>query len=374
MLAMGEGVIQTGACLEVSGRRFTTAAVAGDLATWQETLAAAHRDHVSPRCLCTPAGAPMVVYRREIYHVRRMPNGGPSHGPGCRSHALLDELDPPEEDTSLYYPKTRYVRLAPASAAVELGARASGSGHRRDAAPIADILRLLWKRAGLCRWSTGWRPRPWRAVARSLHTAAQALKVGDEAVANRLVTLAAEGETAPLASRAETSLRMRRSIVFAIAPIAAVRQTTRDILVAPWGTERVWCEDSSILSAYNDAASRSKACEGGYVVGMLALYFDRSWRSLDWSFLSVTHAWHPYVEAPQSKLYEQLVGAHRRFSIPSSKPGETKAPWAVLWDCIGGPRAIVPDSEESPHTIHSPWRWRPEGALPRAVPPSTLPS
>lgn len=316
----------------------------------------------------------MVVYRREIYHVRRMPNGGPNHAPGCRSHALLDALDPPDEDTSLYYPKTRYLRLPQApDAAVELGARGSVSEHRRDAAPIAEILGQLWKRAGLCRWGAGWRPRPWRAVARSLCTAAQAMNVGDEPLASRLVTLADDGETAPLASRIETALQKRRSIVFAIAPIAAVRRTTRDILIAPWGTERVWCEDSSILSAYNDAALRSKACERGYVVGILALYFDRSWRCLDWSFLSVTHAWHPYVEAPQSKLYEQLVGANRRFSIPTSKPGETRAPWAVLWDCIGGPRAMVPDLEESPRTIHTPWRWRPEGALPRAVPSSTPP-
>ena len=304
----------------------------------------------------------MVVYRREIFHVRRMPNGGPQHASECRSHALLDSIDPPEESEGLYYPRARYLESgrAASGAPVELSARAT-AGARRSVTPLRDIFLLLWKRAGLCRWSPGWRARPWRAVAHALREAAGSVVLGDGPLSERLVLLG--GGDGGLRKPEETTTVAPISL--AIGPIAFVRRTTRDIIVAPWGTERFWCENPAIENAHQEAASRKDASGRGYVVGILALYHQRSWRCTDWDFLSLTHAWHPYFEASQAQLYEELVRTARRFSIPRAR--ELQSPWAVLWDAEGGPRAVIPELASGP-TVHPPWRWRAGGPLPRVGP------
>ena len=353
---------------DVAGRVFAADTVLDRFDEWQGALERAHRDRLPTRCLCTPDGVPMVVYRRGVFHFRRAPNGGHAHAPDCRSHALVESPDEDGPDESLYYPRTTF--LANDGTALQLPDEFDASAThgrrvvRRRSATLSTILLAIWKRAGLCRWQAGLRPAPWRKVAHALREASVDFRLGAASLRERLVVFADQAEAMPLCRRPHRP-GARAPLVLAVGPVSFVRATARDMLVAPWGTDRIWCEDPKCLVAYEEVAARAAAVQAGYVVALLAVYWSKNWRCREWSFHAMTHAWHPFDSPEQGKLYQELVAQQRRFSIPSAM-GQ-RPPWALLWDAAGGPRAIIPDDGEfEPRTVYRPWRWGAQGRLPRA--------
>lgn len=352
----------------VAGRVFVAETVLDRFDEWQTALERAHRDRLPTRCLCTQEGVPMVVYRREVFHVRRMPNGGPAHAPDCRSHALIEFPAEDAPDASLYYPQTTFLANDGTASQLPDGFGASAT-HRlraaaRPSATLSTILLAAWKRAGLCRWQAGLRPAPWRRVAHALREASVELRLGDGSLCERLVIFADAAEGMPLSRRAHRE-GASAPLVLAVGPVSFARPTVRDILVAPWGGDRIWCEDPKCLAEYEEAAARVVVVPAGYIVALLAVYWNRNWRCREWSFHAMTHAWHPFDSPEQGKLYQELVAQQRRFSIPLA--AAQRPPWAVLWDADGGPRAIIPDDGDlEPQTVYRPWRWGEQGRLPRA--------
>ena len=58
----------------------------------QDSLAAVYETQERPRCLCVPGGVEMYVAKHRQYVVKRMPDTGKHHHPGCSSY----EPDPQE--------------------------------------------------------------------------------------------------------------------------------------------------------------------------------------------------------------------------------------------------------------------------------------
>ncbi len=52
----------------------------------QEALALVHDTLERPRCLCMPGGVEMYVARHSLFVVKRMPDSGSAHHPGCPSY------------------------------------------------------------------------------------------------------------------------------------------------------------------------------------------------------------------------------------------------------------------------------------------------
>ena len=54
---------------------------------FQAALEAAYKSRVRPICLCAEPGLPMYIAHLETtYVIKRMPDSGDSHGPGCESY------------------------------------------------------------------------------------------------------------------------------------------------------------------------------------------------------------------------------------------------------------------------------------------------
>jgi hypothetical protein len=327
---------------------------------WQAALENAYRSRSQVRCLCTNDGVPMVVYRREIFHVRRAPNGGPAHAADCRSHALLGDTFFEEPDAILYYPES--VFLVDGTYAergrdlLESGPARRGIAKTRTS--LRTLFRIVWKRAGLCRSHD--RPLPWPAVARFVRKGAALIRIGACDFSDRLIV----AEDRPLGPVPSPRDARRARLHLSIALVSSVRATARDILITTSSGEQIWCDDAACLSAYRATAERTSQLAGAQVVALLAIYHQNNWRCRDWVYRSVTRAWHPFESIEQGRLYEQLASERRRFSIPLAHGSEI--PWAVIWDAEGGPRAIVSENaSEVPKTAYPRWRWGKQRRLPR---------
>lgn len=153
-----------------------------------DTLAEAHRRRARPRCLCRPEGTPMYVARLgEGFIVKRMPETGGEHAPGCASHGAHVESDDgnkhrqakeqerPEDDTNtidLAFPLTAAAGQPTGRPSRNLHGQSTSRGLSLDA-----LLRLLWDQAGLNEWHPAFaRRRTWAVVRwRLLKAAAQTL-------------------------------------------------------------------------------------------------------------------------------------------------------------------------------------------------------
>lgn len=164
-------------------------------------LAAAHADHVRPKCLCLNDGLEMYVARLgEGFIVKRMPNSGSRHAPDCPSYEPPPESsglgqvlgsaiseDPANGQTtlklgfSLTRLGSREVPTAPGSAAAD---SAQSKGTKLT---LRSLLHYLWDQAGLTRWQPGFAgKRSWGTVRRHLLLAAEHMVARGAALQQRL--------------------------------------------------------------------------------------------------------------------------------------------------------------------------------------------
>jgi Protein of unknown function (DUF1173) len=150
-------------------------------------LAAAHAEHLRPRCMCLIAGVEMYVARLgEGFILKRMPGTGSRHAPHCPSY------EPPPEASGLGQvlgsaihedPATGTTALRLAFSLSKLGGRAampapgtpSGSaGSDGTKLTLRALLHYLWDQAELTRWHPGWASkRSWGLMRRQLMLAAE---------------------------------------------------------------------------------------------------------------------------------------------------------------------------------------------------------
>ena len=182
-------------------RRFAMAGHAIDatdplLQTW---LARIHGTAERPRCLCVPGGVQMYVACYGQYQIKRMPDTGHRHHPGCPAYApegglsglgaLLGgavlEAEPGQVELRVDFPWTRLggrrVNHAPGSDEV------NEVTVRPQRMSLLALLHFLFERAGLNRWSPAMIGlRSQRKVQHDLMSAARDIRVKGIALSERL--------------------------------------------------------------------------------------------------------------------------------------------------------------------------------------------
>lgn len=166
----------------IAGRQFRT-----DSSGFAEAIAAAHAEHLRPRCLCLHEGIEMYVARLgDGFIVKRMPNTGSQHAPDCPSY------EPPAEFSGLGQvlgsaitedPATGETTLKLGFSISKLGGRSTTPAHGSASDSVVSdgtklslrgLLHYLWDQAELTRWHPGFAgKRSWATVRRHLLQAAE---------------------------------------------------------------------------------------------------------------------------------------------------------------------------------------------------------
>jgi Protein of unknown function (DUF1173) len=169
--------------------RFDGEILQSDNPRFASRVALAHSRRIRPYCMCLPSGEGIEVYvarRFEKYHLKRMPNSGPSHAPGCdhyephddltglgqlRGQAIIDDEATGETLLKLAFPMSRGpARLAMANAN-EVKPSVKSDGTKLS---IRGLLHYLWNEARLTHWHPKMRgKRGWGLVRNELLRAAE---------------------------------------------------------------------------------------------------------------------------------------------------------------------------------------------------------
>ncbi|HEY1393732.1 MAG TPA: DUF1173 domain-containing protein, partial [Methylibium sp.] len=179
------GTTAPSATYEVGGRRFEIGSP-----DFAEAIAEAHTSRLRPRCTCQLEGVEMYVARLAGpsggYIVKRMPDTGSLHAPGCPSYeppaefsglgqvlgsAIIEDPATGETTLTLDFPLTQVPgRAAPPPAGGD-GDSVSSSGTKLS---LRGLLHYLWDQAELTRWHPGFAGRRnWAMVRRHLLQAAE---------------------------------------------------------------------------------------------------------------------------------------------------------------------------------------------------------
>jgi hypothetical protein len=169
--------------------RFGTEILTTEDPKFLSRVALAHSRRVRPFCMCLEKGDGIEVYiarRFEKYHLKRMPNSGPGHSPGCdhyephddltglgqlRGQAIIDDETTGETLLKLAFPMSRGpARLAMATAnEAKLSVKSDGTKLS-----IRGLLHYLWNEAQLTHWHPKMRgKRGWGLVRNELLRAAE---------------------------------------------------------------------------------------------------------------------------------------------------------------------------------------------------------
>jgi Protein of unknown function (DUF1173) len=183
------GITAPSAVYEIAGRRFEIGT-----SGFAEAVADSHAAHQRPRCMCLVEGIEMYVARLgDGYIVKRMPDSGSKHAPGCPSY------EPPAESSGLGQvlgsaitedPTTGETTLKLDFSMSKISGRTAIPTAGGDSDSVASsgtkltlrgLLHYLWDQAELTRWQPGFAGRRTWSTARKhlLETAGNKIARGD---------------------------------------------------------------------------------------------------------------------------------------------------------------------------------------------------
>lgn len=153
----------------------------------QQLLGRAHAGHVRPLCECRVPGVPMYVAATSSgFIVKRMPNSGAEHDPGCTSweppvgvsglgQVIGDAItDNPDDGTSTLrfgFSLSKGAGRAPDAAGESVADTVVSDGHKLT---LRSLLHYLWDEAGLTSWTQRMDGRRnWRVVSWHLRQAGE---------------------------------------------------------------------------------------------------------------------------------------------------------------------------------------------------------
>ena len=335
----------------------------------QDALAAVYESQERPRCLCVPGGIEMYVARHRQYVVKRMPDTGRQHHPGCSSY----EPDPQESGLGELMGEAVLERD---SGQIELRvdfpwARTCGRGVARSeprdvtevgVAPRRMSLRALthylFQRAGFNRWSPAMEGKRSQGVLRKhLQEAAKDLTVKGVALADRLYVPEAFSEATHFeaAQRRRTKLAVLRPDDVQ-APLAIVLGEFKSVDSTASGS-RVWIKhmpDAPLLVA-NKTWERmvrvfaplfeARDADSGHKARLIMTALIRARREhtyeLDAASMMLTSAhWIPVEGVHELPLIDALVVAHRRFIKPLRYDARRDVAFPNVLLLDSGPQAV----------------------------------
>ena len=335
----------------------------------QDALSGVYETQERPRCLCVPGGVEMYVAKHRQYVVKRMPDTGKHHHPGCSSY----EPDPQESGLGELMGEAVLEReLGKVELRVDFpwtrtSGRTVARREPRDVAEVGAVRRrmslravthYLFERAGFNRWSPAMEGKRSQGVLHKyLHEAAEDLTVKGVALADRLYVPEQFSE----ATRFETAQRRRSKLAVLNAddehaPLAIVLGEFKAVDSAALGN-RVWIKhmpDAPLLVASKTwermlrvfaPLFEARDTDAGHKVRLVITALIRARREHTYEIdaasmmLTSTH-WIPVEGVHELPLIDALVVAHRRFIKPLRYDArrDVAFPNALLLD--SGPHAV----------------------------------
>ncbi len=153
---------------------------------WESQLEKAYAEKERPRCMCQQAGVEMYVAKiAGKLFIKRMPNSGAQHAPGCESYeppselsglgqvlgtAIEENVDDGVTALKLGFSLTKGANRAAPTASGEESDSVKTDGNKLT---LRGCLHYLWEQSGLNRWSPAMDgKRNWFVVRKFLHRAA----------------------------------------------------------------------------------------------------------------------------------------------------------------------------------------------------------
>ena len=167
--------------------RIGTTEVSLDAGDFEATLARAHAARDRPLCLCRTSGVPMYVASLSDRHIlKRMPETGPQHDPGCDSYEAPYELSgfghvagsaiQENADDGVTVLKLDFsLSKTGAKAASDPGQGGDAGSVKTDGSKLSlrALLHYLWDQAEFNRWRPGMTgKRNWAVIRKFLDEAA----------------------------------------------------------------------------------------------------------------------------------------------------------------------------------------------------------
>lgn len=331
----------------MEGQRFSLdgRVIDADDPALQDVLARLRASSTRLRCMCVPDGVEMYVAFHRQYLVKRMPDSGPRHHPGCPSFEpgpgasglgeLMGEavvrLDRERFELHVGFPWMRSAK------------RAVARGEPADAAEVARTRRrmslralthFLFERAGFNRWTPAMAGKRGQGVLhRHLMLAAEDLRVAGVALAERLYVPEpfSEERKAELAERRRARLAILQPREDSL-PMALVIGEFKSSEPSVAG-RRIWirhmpdaplvAEDQTWRRIERGFASlfEAREADGGQGLRLLLSALIRARREDTYeielaSLMLASETWIPLEGVHEAPLVRALVAQGRRFIKP----------------------------------------------------------
>jgi Protein of unknown function (DUF1173) len=339
---------------------------------WQTVLSRVHETSERPRCLCVPGGVEMYVAQHRQFVIKRMPETGSQHHPGCLSYELpaqqsgLGELlgeavlesGPGAVDLRVDFPWTRTTGRTAARGEGDPEAEVAVTKRRMS---LRALMHYLFERAGFNRWTPAMQGRRDQGVLHKyLMEAAEDVSVKGLALIERLYV----PEPFTEAGKADAAQRRRDKLAVlrprdGHSPLALVLGEFKASDATADG-RRVWIKhmpDAPLLIA-SKAWSRiekvfaplfeARDADTGHGVRLMLAALVRARREYTYeidagSLMMTTEHWIPIEAIHELPLVHALVDQQRRFV----KPLRYDAAMAAVF-----PNALLVDMGARPVPLH----------------------
>lgn len=347
---------------EVGGRRFETLTIG-----FAEVIAEAHVSHQRPRCMCLVEGVEMYVARLgDGYIVKRMPNTGSHHAPGCPSY------EPPAEASGLGQVLGSAITEDPATGetTLKLDFPLSKMPGRSTVPPVGGdsnsvttdgtklslrgLLHYLWNQAELTRWHPGFAgKRSWATVRRHLLQAAEHKIARGQALQSRLYI----PEIFSVEQRAAINTRRLAKWAEAVAspgkpqPLMLMLAEVKEIVPARYGykamikhvPDQAFAMDERLYRRLGRRFDTELALWGAtedlhmVMIATFSVAAGGVPTILDVSLMLVTRHWLPVEDGFEKQLIERLVAEGRSFvkGLRYNLGSGSALASATLTDCEG---------------------------------------
>lgn len=338
----------------------------------QEALAKVYDTSERPRCLCVPNGVEMYIARHRRFVIKRMPDSGSAHHPGCPSFepeaqlsglgeligdAVLESV-PGQVELCVDFPWARMTgRSVPRGEPHEV----VEVGVPRLRMTLRALLHFLFERAGFNRWSPAMAGKRNQGVlCKYLLEAAEEIMVKGVPLAQRLYVPEPFSETA----KAEVAGRRREKLAVlrphdGQTPLALVVGDYKGNDVTAQG-RRVWIRhmpDAPLLIAARNweriervfaPLFEARDADTGHPVRLVMAALIRARREYTYeieavSLMLTSEHWIPLEGVHELPLVIALVAQHRRFVKPLRYDARSAAAF---------PNALLLDAGPAPVPLH----------------------
>jgi hypothetical protein len=373
----------------------------------QDALARAYQSPSRPRCLCVPGGVEMYVARHREYVIKRMPDTGDRHHPGCPSFEpeagqsglgelvgqAVIEVEPGRVELRVGFP---WERMTGRTVARGEPAEPAEVVQPRRRMSLRALMHFLFERAGFNRWSPAMEGKRNQGVLHKYLTeAADDVLVKGTALGDRLYV------PEPFSEQRKSDAAQRRRAKLAILrphdghwPLAVVLGEFKGCDDTALG-KRIWIRhmpDVPLLAS-NRLWERTERVFGplfeardadtgvGVHLMMAALIRARREQTYEVESLSLmltSEHWIPAEGVHELPLIQALVAQQRRFVKPLRYDAKSVSGFANALLLDAGPAAVplhllspfmTPAerlSKERAIAAGSPatWVWRTEDVMP----------